>query len=157
MEENRPLQSIPDCVLLHRLAELVSQSRRVEADIVAHIAEVDERRLYAREAFPSMFVYCTTVLHLSEAEAYFRIAVARASREHPMLLTMLADGRLHLTGIAMLAPHLTRANRDGLLERASHRSKRQIEELIAELAPRPACVGAEGSMRVPDARASARR
>ena len=137
MEPKRPLQSIPDDALLHRLAELMGQSRRVEADIVAHIAEVDERRLYAREAFPSMFAYCTDVLHLSEAEAYLRIAAARASREHPMLLAMLADGRLHLTAIAKLAPHLTRENRDGLLERATHRSKRQIEEQIAAIAPRP--------------------
>jgi len=137
MEEKRPLQSIPDDALLHRLAELMGQSRRVEADVVAHIAEVDERRLYAREAFPSTFAYCTDVLHLSEAEAYLRIAAARASREHPRLLAMLADGRLHLTAIAKLAPHLTRENRDGILERATHRSRRQIEELIAEIAPRP--------------------
>jgi len=137
MEEKRPLQSIPDDALLRRLAELMGQSRRVEADIVAHIAEVDERRLYAREASPSMFAYCTDVLHLSEAEAYLRIAAARASREHPRLLAMLADGRLHLTAIAKLAPHLTRENRDGILERATHRSRRQIEELIAEIAPRP--------------------
>ena len=137
MEEKRPLQSIPDDALLHRLAELMGQSRRVEADVVAHIAEVDERRLYAREAFPSTFAYCTDVLHLSEAEAYLRIAAARASREHPRLLAMLADGRLHLTAIAKLAPHLTRENRDGILERATHRSKRQIEEQIAEIAPRP--------------------
>jgi hypothetical protein len=33
---------------------------------------------------------CTEFLHLSEAEAYLRIAAARASREHPLLLTMLA-------------------------------------------------------------------
>ncbi len=124
VEEKRPLRSIPDHELLHRLAELMRQSRRVEADIVAHIAEVDERRLYAREALPSMFAYCTDVLHLSEAEAYLRIWAARASREHPMLLTMLADGRLHLTAIAKLVPHLTRENRAGLLERATHRSKR---------------------------------
>ena len=137
VEEKRPLRSIPDHELLHRLAELMRQSRRVEADIVAHIAEVDERRLYAREALPSMFAYCTDVLHLSEAEAYLRIWAARASREHPMLLTMLADGRLHLTAIAKLVPHLTRENRAGLLERATHRSKRQIEEQIAEIAPRP--------------------
>ena len=137
MEEKRPFQSIPDDELLHRLAELMGQSRRIEADIVAHIAEVDKRRLYAREALPSMFAYCTDVLHLSEAEAYLRISAARASREHPMLLTMLADGRLHLTAIAKLAPHLTRENREGLLERATHRSKRQIEEQIAEIAPRP--------------------
>jgi len=137
MEDKRPLQSIPDDELLHRLAELMGQSRRVEADIVAHIGEVDERRLYAREAFPSMFAYCMDVLHLSEAEAYLRISAARASRKHPILLTMLGDGRLHLTAIALLAPHLTRENRERLLERATHRSKRQIEELIAEIAPRP--------------------
>jgi 5-methylcytosine-specific restriction endonuclease McrA len=119
------------------LAELLRQSRRAESDLVAHIAEVDERRLYAREASPSMFAYCTEALHLSEAEAYLRIAAARASREHPILLVMLGDGRLHLTGIAKLAPHLTRENRDALLKRATHRSKRQIEELIAELAPSP--------------------
>ena len=137
MEHQRPLQSIPDDELLHRLAQLMGESRRVESDLFAHIGEVDERRLYAREASPSMFSYCTQVLHLSEAEAYLRIAAARASREHPMLLTMLADGRLHLTGIAKLAPHLTRENRDVLLRRATHRSKREIEELLAELSPRP--------------------
>src|SRR5260221_1032979 len=137
MEEKRPLQSIPDDELLHHLAELMGQSRRCEADVVAHIGEVDERRLYAREAFPSMFAYCMDALHLSEAEAYLRISVARASREHPVLLTMLADGRLHLTAIDKLAAHLTRENRDRLLERATHKSKRQILELIAEIAPRP--------------------
>ncbi|HEY5907841.1 MAG TPA: hypothetical protein VIZ31_07335, partial [Vicinamibacteria bacterium] len=137
MEHKRPLESISDDELLRRLAELLRHSRRVEADLVAHIAEVDERRLYAREASTSMFAYCTEVLHLSEAEAYLRIAAARASREHPMLLTMLAEGRLHLTGIAKLAPHLTRENRDELLARATHRSKRQVEELVAEIAPRP--------------------
>ena len=136
MEHKRPLESISDDQLLHRLAQLMGQSRRVESDLVAHIAEVDERRLYAREASPSMFAYCTEVLHLSDAEAYLRIAAARASREYPMLLAMLGDGRLHLTAIAKLAPHLTRENAGAVLERATHRSRRQIEELIAELAPR---------------------
>ena len=84
-----------------------------------------------------MFAYCTERLHLSEAEAYLRIAAARASREHPILLAMLADGRLHLTAIAKLAPHLTPDNRDAVLKRATHCSKRQVEELAAELAPRP--------------------
>jgi hypothetical protein len=50
---------------------------------------------------------------------------------------MLADGRLHLAGISKLAPHLTAANRDALLGRAVHKTKRQIEDLVAELAPRP--------------------
>jgi len=131
------LQSLSDDDLLRRLSELLRQSRRVESELVAHIAEVDQRRLYAREASPSMFEYCTRVLHLSEHEADLRIAVARASREHPMLPEMLSDGRLHLSGIAKLAPHLTVENRERLLKRAAYKSKREIEELIAEIAPRP--------------------
>jgi len=137
MTRTHQLQSISDDDLLRRLTKLVQQSRRVEADLIAHIGEVDHRRLYAREACSSMFVYSIEVLHLSEPEAYLRIAVARAARKHPVLLAMLGDGRLHLSGIAILAPHLTEENRDKVLARAAHKSKRQIEELAAELAPKP--------------------
>ena len=137
MKHHNELQSLSDDELLRRLANLLSQSRRVEADLIAHIGEVDHRRLWAREACSSMFKYATEVLHLSEAESYFRIAVARAARKHPVLLTMLGDGRLHLSGIALLASHLTDENRESVLARATHKSKRQIEELAAELSPKP--------------------
>src|SRR5262249_31981299 len=86
---------------------------------------------------PSMFAYCTQVLHLSEREAYARITIARASRRYPMLLAMLQDGRLHVSGIGKLVPHLTDRNADQLLARATHKTKRQIEELVAEIAPKP--------------------
>ena len=50
---------------------------------------------------------------------------------------MLRDGRLHLSGIVRLIPHLTVENRQAVLRRATHKSKRQIEELVAELEPQP--------------------
>ena len=84
-----------------------------------------------------MFAYCTQMLHLSEFEAYLRITAARAARQHPLLLAMLREGSLHLTAVAKLAPHLTPENCEPLARRAAHRTKREIEELIAELAPRP--------------------
>lgn len=128
---------VSDDKLLRRLSELLQKSRRVESELVAHIGEVDARRLYAREAASSMFAYCTDVLHLSEHEAYLRIGAARASRQHPVLLEMLGDGRLNLTAVARLGPHLTETNRDGVLARAVGRSKQGIEELVAELSPKP--------------------
>jgi hypothetical protein len=76
MQSRESLGTIPDDELLLRLAALVQASRRTEADLVAHVAEVDARRLYLREAAPSMFVYCLERLHLSEAEACLRIAAA---------------------------------------------------------------------------------
>jgi 5-methylcytosine-specific restriction endonuclease McrA len=139
-----PLDSLSDDALLVRLTELLGCSRRVEGELVAHLAEVDARRLYLREACPSMHAYATERLHLSDAEAYLRITVARLSRRFPMVLEMLADGRLHLSGAARLAPHLRDSNGAEVLARAAHRSKRAIEELVAGLAPRP---DAPSSMR----------
>ena len=136
-DELKSLSRLSDDELLVRLSNVLKQSRRGESELVAHIAEVDDRRLYAREACPSMFSYGTDVLHLSEAEAYLRIATARASRRHPALLTMLDDGRLHLSGIAVLAPHLTDTNCEELLARATHKTKRELLVLVAEIAPKP--------------------
>jgi hypothetical protein len=131
------LKSVPDEDLLRQLFQLVKQSRGVEAEVVAHIGEVELRRLYAPAACSSMFDYCRRVLCLRENEAYLRITVARAARESPVLLEMLRDGRLHLSGIARLAPHLTRQNEEDVLKRACSMSHREIRELVAELEPRP--------------------
>jgi hypothetical protein len=130
-------ESLSDDALLARLDELVARGRRNDAELVWHLAEVDARKLYLREACPSMYVYATSRLHLSEAEAYLRITVARISRRFPVVLGMLADGRLHLSAIAKLSPHLRDEDGEALLARAVHRSKREIEELIADVAPKP--------------------
>jgi len=131
------LKSVSDDELLRRVSDLLAQSRRVEWVLVAHIAEVDARRLFAREAWPSMIQYCIGALHLSEGEAYRRIAAARMSRRYPVILSMLEDGRLHLCGISVLSRHLRDANYEELLARATHKTQREIEILVAELDPKP--------------------
>lgn len=64
MDPTHSLESVSDDELLRRLVAILEQSRRTEADLVLHIGEVDARRLYGRQASPSMFVYCTERLHL---------------------------------------------------------------------------------------------
>jgi hypothetical protein len=137
MQTTAHFESMSDDALLIALDEAVTRGRRSDADIVAHIAAVDARRLFLGRGHSSMFRYATDVLHMSESAAYTRIAAARTARKYPVLLEMLADGRLHVSGIARLAGHLTDENCDAVLARAVHRSKRQIEELIAELEPKP--------------------
>lgn len=131
------LESLSDDQLLARVVDLVGRARRAEAELIWHLAEVDRRKLYRREACRSMHVYATSRLHLSDAEAFLRITVARVSRRYPSVLSMLADGRVHLTAVALLAPHLDDRGGEALLERAVHKSKREVELLVAEIAPRP--------------------
>jgi len=125
-------------VLLSGLATLVARERSNTADLLAHVAEVDHRRLYLPEGYPSMYEYCVGELKLSEDAAYSRIRVARAARQFPAIFDAIAAGRLHLSAALRLAPHLTPENADRLIEAATHRSKSEIEHLLAERFPRPA-------------------
>ena len=101
------LTHLSDPALLRGLADLTGQDRTTTASLLAHLAEVDARKLYLPAACPSMFHYCVRELHLSEDEAYKRVRAARAGREHPAIFVALAEGRLHLSAVVLLAPHLT--------------------------------------------------
>ena len=123
--------------LLARVKHLVRNEREVTANLVAHLAEIDRRRLYLGEGCSSLFTYCTQVLHLSEHAAYARIQAARSARKFPVVLEMLACGAINLTTLGLLAPHLTQENHRELLASARHKSKRQVEELVAHVRPQP--------------------
>ncbi len=130
--------SLSDHDLLARVVVLAAKEREASAELVAHLAALDARpALYAAEGHGSLFTYCTDVLRLSEDAACNRIQAARACRDFPMILDLLGSGAMSLTSVRMLRPHLTTENHEAVLARASGRSRREIEALVAELAPRP--------------------
>jgi hypothetical protein len=130
--------SLSDHDLLDRLATLAVNERSASAELVAHLAALDARpSLYAARGYGSLFAYCTEALRLSEDAACTRIAVAKTCRRFPAILASLESGVLSLTSIRLLHQHLTTENCEAVLARASGRSRRQIEALVAELAPKP--------------------
>ena len=131
------LKSMVDDRLLERVEVLARRSNETTAELLAYLGEVEERGLHLGQACSSLFAFCVERLHMSESAAGKRITAARVGRRFPVVLEMIARGEIHLTTINMLAAHLTEANHAELLQRARHRSKRDIEKLVAELAPRP--------------------
>ena len=131
------LGHLADHVLLQELKTLVRQDRATTAALLAHLAEVDARRLYARTDCPSMFHYCVRKLGFSEDVAAKRIHAARAARMHPAIFAAVAEGRLHLAGVTLLAPVLTKENVAELLAAAAHKSRREVEKLVAYRFPKP--------------------
>jgi hypothetical protein len=131
------LRSFTDDELLHALKGVVERDRCAQADLLEHLAEVDARGLFRREGYASMYRYCTQFLNFSEGAAYHRIAAARAARKYPAVLQRVRSGELHVSGVATLAPHLTTENHLALLEAAKHKTKREIQELIADQRPKP--------------------
>ncbi|MGH7724298.1 MAG: HNH endonuclease [Candidatus Eiseniibacteriota bacterium] len=131
------LTHLSDEVLLRNLNELVARDRLTTTELLACLAEVDARRLYVPAGYTSMHAFCVDGLHLSDDAAFKRIQAARAARQFPALFGALAEGRLHLTAVRLLAPHLTEENADELIRAASHRRKGEIEEFLARRFPLP--------------------
>jgi hypothetical protein len=123
--------------LLAQMHALVRKGNAVEAEMLAHLGEVDARRLYLEEGCSSMFGYCLRVLRFPEAVAYKRIQAARAAPSHPALLEAVRSGELHVTGVSLLAPRLTAENRAELIRAATHRSAEEIRRLLADREPKP--------------------
>src|SRR3970040_1800575 len=86
--------------LILQVKHLAPQERQATVTLIAHLAELDARRLYLAEGCSSLFTYCTQVLHLSEHAAYGRIEAARAARRFPLILDLLADCAIALTTTA---------------------------------------------------------
>jgi len=124
-------------VALGRSAERVAlcETRRV-AEVIAHIAEISRRKWALVEGYRNTFEYCVRKLGLSEGSVALRIQVANVSRRFPQVLEALSENRISLTVAGRLAPHLRKDNFDGLLSRCAGMTKRQVEEVIVELAPK---------------------
>ena len=79
------LESLTDEQVLARLSAVLGSGRRALAELIAHLGEVEERRLHLDAACSSMFDYCVNRLGLSEDEACRRIDVARLARRFPAM------------------------------------------------------------------------
>jgi hypothetical protein len=135
-EPARAIVALSDDELEQGLRQLLNESARVEVQIARFLVEVEERRLHLRAGFSSLYEYCRVRLGLSEFEAYFRIGAARTGRKFPLVFELLAGRAVHLTTLHLLRDYLTPENHRELLQAASHKSKRQVAELLAERFPR---------------------
>jgi 5-methylcytosine-specific restriction endonuclease McrA len=107
------------------------------ARLIVHLIEVEERRLDLRAACTSMFDFCQRRLGMSEGAAFRRITAARLVKRFPALLGRIERGELHLSTLVLLRPQLTEQNVEELAAAVVGKTQRQVEELLARLAPKP--------------------
>ena len=131
------LANVSDRDLIDATLRAATDERRAIVELLSLLGEVDARRLYLSEGYSSLFAYCTRELKFSEHEAYHRIEAARTARTNPVVLDHLRDGRLTLTSVTLLRPHLTPETADSLIASALDKTKREVEQLVAEVAPKP--------------------
>jgi 5-methylcytosine-specific restriction endonuclease McrA len=127
---------LSDSTLKQELSDVAATDRGTTVRLLVRIAEFDVRKLYLADGYASMYAYCVGELKMSEDIACKRIRAARAARRFPFILHGLADGRLRLSGVVMLAPHLIEGTAEDLL--AERFPRPDVPTLIVPLGPAPA-------------------
>ena len=63
------LKSLADDELLAPLANIVQQRNQITAEVLAYLAELDQRQIFLDLGFSSLFEYCVEALGLCESTA----------------------------------------------------------------------------------------
>ena len=131
------LAHLSDAQLLESLKTVCAQDRGALARLLAHLVEVEQRRLHLEAACPSMLQFCVRRLGMSEDEACRRIHAARLARRFPDLLVRIERGELTLSTIALLHDALTETNYQELVEAAAGKTKAEVQALLVKRSPLP--------------------
>ena len=136
-----------DIVIVNTLRANLRQENRGIANFIESLLELNASRGWARLGFSSLHDFCTRDLGLSDAEAATRIRVAYLSQSIPDLLPALAESRISITGIRILAPILNADNFLDTLKKVQGYSTRDLEAFRAKMLP-AAEHATRGSIRV---------
>jgi hypothetical protein len=137
MDQLSVVAKLPDRELLAFATRAGDKERGGTVELIAALMEIDKRRLYLDEGHSSLYSYCTSVLKLSEHAAYGRITAARVAMRFSRVLGMLERKEITLTTITLLASVLKPENADALLTEARGKTRREVEELVVSISPRP--------------------
>jgi hypothetical protein len=131
------LEHLSNRELIESVRGVLQTQQRTLGELVAHLGEIEERRLHLEAAHPSLFDYCVSRLHMSEDEACRRIELARLARRFPVLFPLIASGELSLSVALLLKPVLTQENQSELLAAVRGNTIRQAREALAARFPSP--------------------
>ena len=154
-----------DQELLAQTKSLVRREQQFTLLVIDHLQEIYSRRLHLRRGYASLFDYATGELGYSPAAAMRRIDAMELTAEVEGARQKLEDGSINLTAASQLqsafkrqdrqARRARRAQSDGdgaapavpvldgsarraLVEQAVGKSTREVDQLIAEVAPEAA-------------------
>jgi 5-methylcytosine-specific restriction endonuclease McrA len=119
------------------LKTLCGSRRRQTVRFITLLEKVDAEKLFRVEGYGSMFRFCVDGLRMSEHEAFLLIAGARLYRRFPAIAPLIENGDLHLSGLCLVRNLLTEENFEAMIEAIRRKTKREIQDFVAQVAPKP--------------------
>jgi hypothetical protein len=119
------------------LAALLCRERLALADFLVALAVFDRERRWVELGHDSLFAFLVKDLGLSNGAAAYRRAAVELIQRFPPVLEPIRDGRMCITTVFELSKVLTEENIGEVLPRFFGASKRDAQNVVAELVPEP--------------------
>ncbi len=139
------INELKDDQLEENLLHLTSEERRCTAAVLEHLREVEERRLFARRGYSSLFSYCTEYLRYSEGAASRRIGSMRLLKECSEIKEEVRAGTISLSNVAKAASFFRQEQKQNkiyskvekieILSSLSGKSQKEAETTFIKLSP----------------------
>jgi hypothetical protein len=112
-----------------RFAYLVKTERKITREILELLCEIEERKFYLEQAYPSLFEWLVKKWGYSQPAAYRRIQAARLMKHAPEIKLKLVTGELNLSTVAQVQTVIRREERR-TREKISPEVKREIVSAV---------------------------
>lgn len=143
---NQNLKQATNQELIAELKQICEQEKAIVNRSIDILREIEERRIYLKMGYPSLYEFCITELKYSEGSAYRRIAAMRLIKAVPEIREVAAKGKISLTAMAQAQSYFRRKENESapinktakleLLKKLEHRSSRECEREILRLDPK---------------------
>ncbi len=133
------LQKLTDDQLIFDTKKLIKKEQEIVIEIIAHLEEIERRRLYCDAGYDSLWSYTIGELGYSEAQAHRRIDAMRMSRKISSVKRGLESGTLNVTCVNMGSAFLKAAseynkkvNQEELFLKLEGKSKKEVMTILQE-------------------------
>ena len=132
------LKHLTDDTLLKDMKFLAARERNLLTQVLWHIKEIDDRKLYCDLKYSSLYEFCVRELGYSEAAAQRRISSARALERMPELELKINDGSLNLSTIALVvAEFKDHTKQREVFAEVENKTAREAADHIANIKKQP--------------------
>ncbi len=122
---------------LHEKALALSKTyRESESALLDVLMALLKDNGFFRLGYPNLFVYCTSALHLGEAQACYFSKVAKKSEEVPDLKMAIEKGLISLSQARRVVPVITKETANEWIEKAALLPQRELEREVCAVNPK---------------------
>ncbi len=117
-------------LVVERLKQLVASERKITAQIIEHILEIDQKKIHVQMGYPTLFVFLTEYIGYSAASAQRRIEAARLLNSVPEVKKDIQSGCINLSQVALVAQSIRQKQKEMPDLKIQAQDKKELLESI---------------------------